>query len=53
MHAGETAFQLGHPNPTMLEKHYRSTVRSVKKLADAYWNILPDQVANITNIKAQ
>ena len=51
-HGGETAIQLGHPNPTMLERHYKSTVKQARNVADTYWSIVPEKASNITDIKA-
>ena len=49
-HAGELAVNLGHPDPTMLYAHYRSMVTT--KSADTYWSITPQQLDNVTDIKA-
>ena len=50
--AGSLATSLGHPNPTMLYKHYRALV-SVKAAA-TYWSIkpVPVEADNVTNINA-
>lgn len=48
--AGKTAFELGHPDPRQLYADYRALVK--EKDAHTYWSITPQDVSNITNIKA-
>ena len=48
--AGLLAVNLGHPNPTTLYNHYRSMV--TPKDAETYWSITPQQLDNVTDIKA-
>jgi integrase len=48
--AGSTAMSLGHPNPALLYSTYRALVSS--RAADTYWNIKPQQLDNVTDIKA-
>ena len=48
--AGKTAFELGHPDPRQLYADYRALVK--EKDAHTYWSITPQDVDNITNIKA-
>jgi len=43
--AGKLATSLGHPNPTMLYKHYRAIVKP--KNAVIYWDIVPDDKEEI------
>jgi len=48
--AGKTSFELGHPDPRQLYADYRALVK--EKDAHTYWSITPQDVSNITNIKA-
>ena len=48
--APKLAMNLGHPDATMLYNHYRALV--TPKSADTYWSIKPQQLDNVTNIKA-
>ena len=48
--AGDTAKQMGHAGTDMLFKHYRARVKPAE--AAAFWNIRPNQKANIIPIHA-
>lgn len=49
--AGKLALALGHPDPSLLFRHYRKLV-SAKKAAQ-YWTIVPAQsLENVTSIKS-
>jgi integrase len=48
--AGATALSLGHHNQSLLFNTYRALVSS--RDADAYWSITPEQIDNVTDIKA-
>jgi len=48
--AGKLAIELGHPNPSLLYKHYRQLV--TPKSAKVYWSIKPSTLENITHIKS-
>lgn len=48
--AGKTAFNMGKKNPTELYEDYRALVKP--KDAHTYWSIVPQKVANVTDIKA-
>jgi len=48
--AGQTAANLGHPNPSLLYSTYRAFVTA--KAAASYWEIKPATEETITNIKS-
>ena len=48
--AGKTALQLGHTNQRVVFQHYRALVKP--KDAETYWSIMPEEVSNVTDIKA-
>lgn len=49
--AGKLALALGHPDPSLLYKHYRKLV--TPKKATQFWSIVPDtKIPNVTSIKS-
>lgn len=50
--AGELAVNLGHHNATTLYQHYKSHEFVTPKRAETYWSIVPEEIDNITDIKA-
>lgn len=48
--AGKTSLELGHANQRIIFEHYRALVKP--KDAHTYWSIVPQKVANVTDIKA-
>ena len=50
--AGELAMNLGHHNATTLYQHYNAHDLVTPKRAEAYWNIVPEEIDNVTSIKA-
>ena len=47
---GKLAMALGHPDPSLLFRHYRKLVTA--KAAEAFWGIMPKEGVTIPNIKA-
>ena len=48
--AGSTAMNLGHRSPALLYNTYRALVNS--RDAATYWNIIPEEIDNVTSFKA-
>ena len=48
--AGELAMNLGHHNATTLYQHYNAHDLVTPKRAEAYWNIIPASLDNVTNM---